>query len=136
MSDPVPNSLTQDVTCLFVLGRPVYIVSPCSMLAWKTQHLIEKLHGSESNPKYLGDWNALMAANKALFDDATILRTAAEVVHYGAQQRRHARCCRSTASRHQRLLENSFTTSSKSAQAPSYAIIPLVSSAAAIQMHL
>jgi hypothetical protein len=79
--DSVPNELKQDVACVYVLGTPVYIASPCPMLAWKTQLIIENLHGSESNPKYVGDWNALMTATKVLCDQSTLLTTAAEVAH-------------------------------------------------------
>lgn len=84
MSDPLSHELNQEVACVYVNGVPVYVVSPSSMLSWKTQHIIEKLHGSECNPKYEGDWIALFEANRSLHTYERVLAEAAEVVHASA----------------------------------------------------
>jgi hypothetical protein len=54
------------------------------MLSWKTQHVIEKLHGAECNPKYAGDWGSLFEANRSLHRYERVLAEAAEVVHASA----------------------------------------------------
>ena len=84
MSDPLSNELSHKVACVYVNDVPIYVVSPSSMLAWKTQHLIEKLHGAECNPKFQGDWSALFQANRSLLTYGQALVETAEAVHASA----------------------------------------------------
>ena len=84
MSDPLSNELNHEVACVYVNHVPIYVVSPSSMLAWKTQHVIEKLHGAEGNPKYQGDWSALFEANRSLYSYGKNLAEGAEAIHASA----------------------------------------------------
>lgn len=84
MSDPLSNELNHKVACVYVNDIPVYVVSPSSMFAWKTQHVIEKLHGAECNPKFQGDWSALYEVNRSLHTHGQALAEAAEAVHASA----------------------------------------------------